>query len=347
MKKLTLLFVFTLCGFLANPAMAQEESTHVKIVELEQQKKEIIAEEKQALKKEVEQINVRLERKEIDWEEAERLKGVAAKKRALNIENRVAIIDNQIALLKREKSENPDNDWDWDEGEENEEYADHDEDWFDRDHYNRTSTHLVIAAGFNNALTEDLAINDSDFKIAGSRFFEIGISWRTRVFQHSNWLRLKYGFSFQFNGLKPTDNRYFVEDEELTVLEEYPVELDKSKFRMDNLVFPLFFELGPSTKLKTNDKVWFSTEDRFRIGLGGYAGVNIGERQKLKFEDDGEDVKRKLKGDYNTNDFVYGLSAYIGFGGTVLYGKYDLNPIFQDPNPELHNVSVGLRFDLN
>ncbi|NJW55231.1 hypothetical protein HC175_20155, partial [Salinimicrobium sp. CDJ15-91] len=57
--------------------------------------------------------------------------------------------------------------------------------------------------------------------------------------------------------------------------------------------------------------------------------------------------KLKLKGDYNTNEFIYGLSGYVGFGGTSLYVKYDLNPIFKDPNPELNNISVGLRFDAN
>ena len=47
-----------------------------------------------------------------------------------------------------------------------------------------------------------------------------------------------------------------------------------------------------------------------KIGFGGYAGFNIGERQKLKYEDDGDKVKEKLKNNYNTNDLVYGLSAY-------------------------------------
>ena len=84
-----------------------------------------------------------------------------------------------------------------------------------------------------------------------------------------------------------------------------------------------------------------------KIGFGGYAGFNIGERQKLKYEDDGDKVKEKLKNNYNTNDLVYGLSAYLGWGGATLYGKYDLNPIFQDPNRELHNFSLGLRFDVD
>jgi hypothetical protein len=204
-----------------------------------------------------------------------------------------------------------------------------------------------VAAGFNNALTDEQSPNDSDFKIGGSRFFEIGLAWRTRVFDESNWLRVRYGFSFQFNGLKPTDNRYYEENGDLTELVEYPFHLDKSKFRMDNLVFPLHFEFGPSTKIETDRSVWYSTKNKLKVGIGGYAGFSLGVRQKLKYKEDGEKVKKKLKDDYNTNDFIYGLSSYIGWGGTSLYVKYDLNPIFKDPNPELHNISVGLRFDVN
>ncbi|WP_029037197.1 porin family protein [Salinimicrobium xinjiangense] len=342
MKKVTFLMLLIITSLSVEPVTAQEQTNREKIEQLEKQKEQIIAEEKEALKKEVESINRRAQAKEIDWEEAEKLKSEAAKKHAMNIQNRVAIIDNQIALLLREEDTN--DDWSWNEEEEEQ----HDNDnWFSKSHYSRTSTHLVVAVGFNNALTEGQSINDSDFKVGGSRFFELGIAWRTRVFERSNFMRFRYGFSFQFNGLKPTDNRYFVGDGDLTTLEEFPIDLDKSKFRMDNLVFPVHFEFGPSKKVETPRSVWFSTHNKLKIGLGGYAGVNLGERQKLKFEEDGEGVKQKLKGDYNTNEFIYGLSGYIGWGGTSLYAKYDLNPIFKDPNPALHNISVGLRFDAN
>lgn len=334
MRNITFYFLIILCSLSHVPVQAQQHDVPEQIKRLEAQKEAIIEEEKEALKQAVEDINRRVEAKEIDWEEAEKLKGEAAKRHARNINERVAEIDEKIARLKGEKEE-------W--GDEQED----DEDWIHKSHYSRTSTHLVLAAGFNNALLDGQGLNDSDFEVAGSRFFELGLAWRTRVFENSNWLRIRYGFSFQFNGLKPSDNRYFVSDNQGVRLEEYPIQLDKSKFRMDNLVFPVHFEFGPSTRVESSRSVWYSTHKKLKVGLGGYAGFNIGERQKLKFEEDGEDVKKKLKGDYQTNDFVYGLSGYFGWGSTAVYIKYDLNPIFDDPNPELHNVSVGLRFDVN
>ncbi|HER41050.1 MAG TPA: hypothetical protein ENO10_07505, partial [Salinimicrobium catena] len=185
MKKVTFYVLVFLMSFTILPTQAQEKTTSEKIEVLKQEKEAIISEEKEALKKEVERINERYEKKEVDWEEAEKLKSEAAKKHALNIQNRVAIIDNQLALLEREDDAMVD---------ENEDWEDDEDDWH-KSRYSRTTTHLVLAAGFNNALLDGQSINDSDFKAGGSRFFEIGLAWRTRVFEESNWLRFRYGFS--------------------------------------------------------------------------------------------------------------------------------------------------------
>ncbi len=341
MKTITIILSLLLFTFALPNLQAQEESKTERTERIIKEKEKIVAEEKADLKKTVENINLRLEKNELTKEEAEVLKEEAAKKHALNIENRIAILENEMAWETRntnrgEKEKSTDKDWE-------------DEDYKKRKIYSRTSTHLVMAAGFNNAIEggEDFDFNNSDFKLAGSRFFEIGVAWRTRVFENSNWMRFRYGFSFQFNGLKPTDNRIFVEDGDLTNLVEYPIDLKKSKFRMDNLVFPVHFEFGPSKRVDTDSQTWFSTANKFKLGVGGFAGFNIGDRQKLKYEENGDNVKIKNKGDFNTNDFVYGLSAYMGWGDTSLYVKYDLNPIFTDPNAELYNISAGLRYDLN
>jgi hypothetical protein len=43
----------------------------------------------------------------------------------------------------------------------------------------------------------------------------------------------------------------------------------------------------------------------------------------------GSAMKRlKMKNDFNTNDLVYGLSGYVGWGATSIYAKYDLKPYF-------------------
>lgn len=142
-------------------------------------------------------------------EKAQELKKKAAEKRAKNIENKVAILENTIELLKRKgavdlNTETGNIEIGFGSG-------DNDGDVLFGIKYNtgkqkkivydrRTYGDPIIAFGLNNAIVEGQSLNDSPYKIGGSRFFEIGWSWRTRVFKNSNALRLHYGASFQFMG---------------------------------------------------------------------------------------------------------------------------------------------------
>src|SRR5690606_31853083 len=76
------------------------------IEKLEQMKAHIQEKEKQRLRIEVEAINKKLDNKEITMEEAEKQKMEAAKNAALNIENRIAIVENNLALRERNYNRN-------------------------------------------------------------------------------------------------------------------------------------------------------------------------------------------------------------------------------------------------
>ena len=322
---------------------AQTEYLKEKIVRIQE-------EEKDALKKEVMDINSQLDDGDITEEQAKQLKKEAAERRALNIENRVAIVQNQMDLLVRNGS-----------------LSDSDSNlgvaFFSegkvvginfgdrkrkRKYDRRTTSDLVIAFGLNNVITEGESFSDTDFKVAGSRFFELGWAWRTRVFKDSNWLRFKYGFSFQFNGLKLTDDRFFVDTGAQTEVQEFGMNLDKSKLRNDYLVFPVHFEFGPSRKIEGEDYFRYSTRRKLKVGVGGYAAFRLRTVQKLRFDGpDGNEIEQKQTGNFNTNNFIYGLSGYIGWTGTALYVKYDLNPIFKNNAVDQRNISLGLRFDVD
>jgi len=335
---------------------AQEATNNEKIEILKEQKDKITSEEKDFLKKEVELIIKRFENGEITNEQAELLKKEAAKKRALNIENRTAIIDNKIALLKRNEngynaktikgektilrigsSEDSGDDFIFIGNPDNDKPKKYDR---------RTYSDFVLAFGLNNAIIEGEKLDDSPYKFGGSRFLELGLAWKTRVFNESNFVRFKYGFSFQINGLKPTDNQYFVENGSETNLEVSPNDLKKSKLNITNLVVPIHFEFGPSKKTVNDNYFRYNTYNKFKFGIGGYAGFNVGTRQKLKYSVNGEREKDKIKSDYNTSNLVYGLSSYIAFRNVAIYAKYDLSPLFKDQAIEQNNVSLGLRFDM-
>uniref|UniRef100_UPI00260459FD hypothetical protein n=1 Tax=Flavobacterium sp. TaxID=239 RepID=UPI00260459FD len=211
----------------------------------------------------------------------------------------------------------------------------------------RTTSQFVFASGINNLVTDGMVAH-SDFRYWGSHFYEVGWSYNTRILKNNNLLHFKYGWSVVYNNLRPTDNRYFEEVGDQTYLQTAGTNLKDSRFKNVNLVFPMYLEFDFSGNKTKNDVPVFRTHKSVRIGLGGFAGVNVKTKQILKFDDSfGNSVTQKTKGDFNTNDLVYGLGAYIGYKETSLYVKYDLNPLFKNNVVDQNNISLGLRFDLN
>ena len=356
----------TLLSLVFTTVQAQEkplDSLKTPFKELEmkkliESKKTVEIREKAFLKEDILAINARLKKGEITEAEAINLKTKAAQKRALNIDNHLAIIDNEIALLKRsdklhqldirdeenrlifrigsgsstgddvifigkESSDKP------------------------KKYDKRTLKDLVFSFGFNNAIIEGQSLENSPYKIGGSGFLELGHDWKTRIFNTSNFWRFKFGFSFQWNKFEIKNNNYLVNSNGSTSLEEFPSQLDKAKFRTTNLVFPFHIEFGPSKKIEKKDYFRYDTRKNLKIGLGAYAGVNLGNMQKLKYRIDGDRLKDKQKGVFEVNNFVYGLSSYVGIGSTALYVKYDLSPVFKNQSKKQNNISLGLRLDID
>lgn len=328
----------------------QKTTNQFKIENLQQLKGTVANEEKASLKAEVETINQRLDRGEITKEQAEVLKQEMAKKRAKNIENRLAIIDNEIALLQRNlDSYNPES-----VNLNGNEIGVSIETSSGISIYNksrppkydiRTTNDLLFAIGFNNALIDGQSINDSPYEIGGSGFVELGWLWKTRLSKHSNAVRITYGMSFQWNKLSIKDNQYFVENGEETSLEPFPYYMKKAKLRTTSMVIPVHFEFGPSKFKDYGNRIRYYTGNQFKIGIGGFAGLNLSTKQKLKYEEDGNSQKDKIKSDYNTNNLMYGVSGYVGVGDFSVYAKYNLNELFNDQAVAQHNISLGLRWD--
>ncbi|MBO0342922.1 MAG: hypothetical protein VX798_15205 [Bacteroidota bacterium] len=371
--------------FLVSQVSFGQEDYQKKIETLKIEKQRVIDYEKSALKDEVKEINTRLRKGEITEAEAEELKKEAAEKRALNIENKVNILENQIALLERNESFLVVTDDFFDNqreffGEEQDllglRYRRSDLPRRDR----RTYSKLVFAIGALNTIIEDKPILELPHQILGSKSLELGLVWKTRVFKYSNWLRFTYGISFQSNGLK-TNNQLFVRDtEQVNTQTDPPIvvlananevygsptgKLKKSKFRQTDLIFPIHFEFGASKKREYGDYVRYSTKNNFKIGIGGYFGINLETVQKIKF---GNDFNPSEDGGAENLERVYfknsgarrksfvGLSAYAGRGNSTFYIKYDLTPNFpetqyytgegQITSKKRNNISMGVRFEL-
>ncbi|NDI99368.1 hypothetical protein GWA97_09810 [Flavobacterium sp. LaA7.5] len=344
MKTIIFYVVASLCLLVAKlNAQTFEERAH----QISKNIEEITKQQKDSLKMEVEQVNKMLESNEISEEEADTRKREYAAKRAKNIEIKVTAEEEKLTQLVKDKVD----------GKVESSTVSH---TFGLFTYNRsvksdtivkkyepkrTTSQFVFALGVNRVVV-DGEVDTDNYKWR-SDFYEWGVSWNTRLLKENNLLHAKYGLSLQYNNLRPDDDKKFVTEGGKTYLTDSGLDLKVSRLRYVNLVVPVHLELDFTKKRTTDDKVYYPTHDSFRVGFGGYAGVNVKEKQILKYKENGNRQKDKEKGDFNVSDFVYGVSAYVGYGEISLYAKYDLQPIFQNNDIDQNNLSLGIRFDIN
>ena len=352
MKNFTI-YLAVAAFFIASKLSAQE-TFEDKAKAIADKIENITKEEKAALKAELEVVNKDLENNVITKTQADQKKLELAETRSKNIETRIGQAQEELKDLVKQKVDGKIAESDhhdrfvisFSKHKSTEKYKK----WKDslaNAGERRTTSQFVFATGLNNLVT-DKAVANSDYRYWGSHFYEWGFTANTRLFKNDNLLHLKYGMSVMYNNLRPTDSRLFVVNGDQTNLETSPINLKDSRFRNVYVTAPVHLEFD-FTKAKTNTegKRIFKTHESVRFGIGGYAGFRVKSKQILKFSDDGHDVTVKEKGGFNTNDFIYGVSTYLGYGATSLYLKYDLNPLFKDNAVKQNNISLGVRFDLN
>ena len=351
MRNLTIYLAVTACLFATK--MVAQETFDERVRDIAQKIEQVTKEEKALLKKEVDQVNKEVEDGKLTYKEGDAKKLQFAEIRSSNIETKVAQYELELKDIVQKKVDGKIKDPDtlrrfrfvW-------RSSNWKKDARKRDSIqhitseSRTTSQFVFAAGINNLVT-DGAVANSDFRYIGSHFYEWGTAWNTRLAKNNNLLHLKYGISVMYNNLRATDNRLFVDNGSTTDLETAPVSMEDSRFRNVNLVVPIHLEFDFTPKREHDGKQIFKTHKTFRFGIGGYAGVNVKSKQIIKYDLDGYKSREVTKGNFNVNDFVYGVSAYVGYKETSIYLKYDLNPLFKDNAIDQNNISLGVRFDLN
>ena len=348
-KNFTIYLALSLCLF-ASKLVAQDpshkgeqaqQSFESKANAIATKIENITKEEKETLKVEVEAINVQLEKGSITKEQADAKKKELAEARATIIENRIAVVQMELKDLVQQKVDGNiksrhEISINWKTKNDTVQKSE-----------KRTTSQFVFATGLNNLAT-DGKVAGSDFRYWGSHFYEWGNTYNTRLLKNNNLLHLKYGYSVMYNNLRPTDNRVFVKSGDQTNLQVSAIDLSDSRFRNVYLVAPLHFEFDFSKNKSRDGKAFFQSHQSVRLGLGGYAGIRLKSKQFQKFGTaDDNDITVKEKGDFNVNNFVYGVSAYLGYKETSLYVKYDLNPMFENNVVKQNNISLGVRFDFN
>lgn len=377
MKSKILSVVLLLAGFLS--AQAQDD-TDARVMEIKKQISEVVRTEKAVLQAKLDTIRMQQDKKQITDSRAAEMRVDAETEFARNIDVQVAPLNEELeSIMESREEENQqgymvedkyDDENDSDHHEDMEDEEDDENGGYRRDRdrrykgdigrpwewkkhrggrsERRTTSQFVFAVGLNNAITGDEleSLDRNGLSISNSRFYEWGLSWKTRLLKNSPLLNIKYGVSFMINNLRPADNYYFAKNGNTTELELFPNTLTRDPyFRMTNLVIPVHLEIDLSKKRMRDDKPVVRTQKGFRLGLGGYAGINTRTRQILTYRSNGLDIREVTKGDYNVSDFIYGVSGYAGYRDISVYTKLDLNSLFDYGTRGRHNISLGVRFD--
>ena len=174
-----ILYTIIIAFSLVTKAFAQEKSFEKKAKEIASNIEMITIEEKNALKKEVEAIDLQVKEGKISAEKGQELKLKIAEERAKNIETKVAIEEEKLAQLVQDKVDGKILD---SETIINGKYSISFPGGYRNGKKNfnnkekRTTSQFVMAMGFNNLVT-DGSIANSDFGYLRSVFWELcGVS---------------------------------------------------------------------------------------------------------------------------------------------------------------------------
>ena len=369
MKRILLILVLLTTSI----TFSQVKTFESEVLKISKKIEQITKAEKAALKEKVEDINSRLEKKEITLDEATKLKEAAAALHAKNIEVKVSVEEQKLQLLVQDRANGKiksDPFYD-DEGtftiggkifrirvRDNDDYEYMDrynkrrkrrEKWRNRPWNRRTTSQLVFALGVNNVLVDGKisTLDNSNYKFWKSHFYEVGWTFKTRFSKEASSTYFKYGFSFLWNNLRLENNQFHVVNGSNTDIVAHPEALSESRLRNVQLIFPAHIEWDFSRNSSYDSgKIRDRTNRSFRLGLGGYFGFRLGTKQFLEYRNTtGTKVEELQKDNFNVSNFTYGLSTYLSYRSTGVYVKYDLSPLFK--GTETRNISIGLRFDIN
>ncbi len=212
---------------------------------------------------------------------------------------------------------------------------------YDNDSIPRTNFTVGVELGYGNFF------NQKGDKKPYKGHFELGIMMELTSMlskKDPRW-RLAYAMHLEGRYIGLKNNQILVDENDVTVLEEFPEKLKKSRFEVVNLLFPVHIEFGNLPLIKRyKDDTYYSFNEKLKGGIGGFIGAKIYSSMNYKFDNNGKFDKISRHRSYNTNNFLYGISAYIQYDGFRLFSRLNLNEMFKKAEANGQSFVVGVNF---
>ncbi|WGD34675.1 hypothetical protein [Olleya sp. YS] len=343
--------------FYTQNILAQSNSFEEKAAQITSKIDSITSTEKSKLKEELKKIDEKLEKNEINFDDANKQKNTIAEYHAKQINDAVFVEEQKLqALIKNRVSGKLNLEEDVNK-KSNRFFTPFEDENYYKDSATglkvekRFTTQFVIALGLNIVLNDDKGFYGNGFKNNPLGYGELGFSFKYRLQEKSNLWNLKFGLSAMAYELRPKSNDdIVVTNQGLTTLENAGYNIKRSRFNNVYLGIPIHLELDfskPQYDKKTN-QTYLLSQRGFRLGLGGFFAIRVGSSQFIRYNNnEGRRIRLYEDGNFNVNTINFGPSAYIGYKDYSLYFKYDLNPVFKNNPQDINTFSISFRADLN
>ncbi len=209
----------------------------------------------------------------------------------------------------------------------------------------RTNGYFDINWGFDQQLaggTDFITDGAEELDFWRSHVFDFGFGGKTRIGSPYSKFYIKWGGEFSFNGFRLLGNNSLQKDVDgnTTIRLDSGKAVDKSKYNIAYFSVPVMFQLDFSDVGEIDES--------FTLGVGGYAGVRLSSRRVLKYSTQQySEIEEYIKGDFNTNQFRYGVMAQLGWDAFKITAKYDLNSFFKEgKGPDYQVASITFGFTL-
>lgn len=195
----------------------------------------------------------------------------------------------------------------------------------------RTTPFFVFNFGPTIPLAE-LAPAVPEFEPWRSWTVNMGVLGSTRIGGPKSWFHINYGVKFKFLSLQNKQDLMVQVVDRRPQFTPFNGDVRRLSFNRYSMDLPVQIRLAGPKKNSLN------------VILGGYGGIRLDADQQIRFRSAaGERGQLRLRDDYRTTLWHYGLTAAIGQRWWQLYADYEMNPLFKE-NYIYHILNTGVQF---
>lgn len=195
-----------------------------------------------------------------------------------------------------------------------------------------------VELGFNGMLNSkngtDLGANYSFMANNYGRSYHMGLNFFEKGFSlYKHKINVVTGAGLEFANYSFKNNVTLLPDTNQLATISTGIKYDKNKLRANYITVPLLLDFNTSKKEKHN---WHLT-------AGIIGAWRYGAFTKQVYQQNGHNVKNKVKDDYTLNDFKFSATVRAGYRGLNVFANYGLNTLFNKTNnPDIYPVTVGI-----